>query len=106
MKPSESGRMEPSLLPASGVAPRSIWQDVGSYPSGLGRKPVPVRFQFVIDCADPDRLARFWAPALAYELAPLPHRFPTWDASSPHLPPPSEHPLAGPDTLPHPHAHP
>src|SRR5229473_730732 len=55
--------------PASGVAPRSIWQDAGSYPSGLGRKPVPVRFQFVIDWADP----------LGYELAPVPDGFATWN---------------------------
>src|SRR5260370_19782134 len=61
--------------PASGGAPRSIWQDAGSYPSGLGRKPVPVRFQFVIDCADPDRLARFRAPRLAVALAPAPQAF-------------------------------
>lgn len=31
---------------------------------------VSVRFQLVIDCFDPDRLARFWAAALGYELAP------------------------------------
>ena len=31
---------------------------------------MPARFQLVIDCADPDRLARFWADALGYELAP------------------------------------
>ena len=40
---------------------------------------MPVRFQLVIDCADPDRLARFWAAALGYELAPPPAGFPTWD---------------------------
>jgi len=40
---------------------------------------MPVRFQLVIDCADPDRLARFWAAALDYELAPPPAGFPTWD---------------------------
>jgi len=39
---------------------------------------VPVRFQLVIDCADPDQLARFWAAALGYELAPPPAGFPTW----------------------------
>ena len=39
---------------------------------------MPVRFQLVIDCADPDRLARFWAAALGYELAPPPAGFPTW----------------------------
>ena len=33
---------------------------------------MPVRYQLVIDCADPDRLARFWAAALGYELAPAP----------------------------------
>jgi Glyoxalase-like domain len=40
---------------------------------------VPVRYQLVIDCADPDRLARFWAAALGYELAPPPTGFATWN---------------------------
>ena len=40
---------------------------------------MPVRFQLVIDCADPDRLARFWAAALGYELAPPPAGFASWD---------------------------
>jgi hypothetical protein len=40
---------------------------------------VPARFQLVIDCADPDRLARFWAAALGYELAPTPDGFATWN---------------------------
>ena len=31
-----------------------------------------VRYQLVIGCADPDRLARFWAAALGYELEPPP----------------------------------
>jgi hypothetical protein len=38
-----------------------------------------VRFQLVIDCADPDRLARFWAAALHYELEPVPDGFDSWD---------------------------
>jgi len=38
-----------------------------------------VRFQLVIDCADPDRLARFWAAALGYVLEPPPEGFATWD---------------------------
>ena len=37
-----------------------------------------VRYQLVIDCADPDRQARFWAAALGYELAPPPAGFATW----------------------------
>jgi len=40
---------------------------------------MPVRFQLVIDCADPDRLARFWAAALGYEPAPPPAGFATWN---------------------------
>jgi hypothetical protein len=36
-------------------------------------------YQLVIDCTDPDRLARFWAAALRYELAPPPAGFATWD---------------------------
>src|SRR5579875_2917794 len=40
---------------------------------------VPVRYQLVIDCADPDRLARFWAAALGYELAPPPAGFAAWN---------------------------
>jgi hypothetical protein len=40
---------------------------------------VPVRFQVVVDCADADRLARFWAAALHYEFAPPPAGFDTWN---------------------------
>jgi hypothetical protein len=40
---------------------------------------VAVSFQLVIDCTDPDRLARFWAAALRYELEPPPAGFTTWD---------------------------
>ena len=36
-------------------------------------------FQLVIDCADPDRLARFWAVALGYVLEPPPAGFASWD---------------------------
>ena len=37
-------------------------------------------FQLVIDCADPEPLARFWAAALGYELEPPPDGFASWDA--------------------------
>jgi hypothetical protein len=40
---------------------------------------MPARFQLVIDCADPEPLARFWAAALGYELEPPPEGFATWD---------------------------
>jgi hypothetical protein len=38
-----------------------------------------VRFQLVIDCKDPEPLARFWAAALGYVLEPPPEGFTTWD---------------------------
>ena len=38
-----------------------------------------VSFQLVIDCKDPERLCRFWAAALGYELEPPPAGFATWD---------------------------
>ena len=38
-----------------------------------------VRYQLVIDCADPDRMAHFWAAALGYEFAPVPAGFGSWD---------------------------
>lgn len=38
-----------------------------------------VRFQLVIDCANPDRLARFWAAALGYEFPEPPDGFASWD---------------------------
>jgi Glyoxalase-like domain len=38
-----------------------------------------VRFQLVIDCADPDRLARFWKEALQYQFAPAPEGYASWD---------------------------
>jgi hypothetical protein len=34
--------------------------------------------QVAIDCADPERLARFWAGALEYELAPPPAGYTSW----------------------------
>lgn len=40
---------------------------------------MPVRYQLVIDCAEPGRQARFWAAALGYELAPPPGGFASWD---------------------------
>jgi hypothetical protein len=37
------------------------------------------RFNLVIDCADPEPLARFWVAALGYEFQPAPEGFATWD---------------------------
>jgi hypothetical protein len=37
-------------------------------------------YQITIDCRDPDRMARFWAPALGYELEGAPEPFESWKA--------------------------
>jgi hypothetical protein len=37
------------------------------------------RTQIVFDCADPDRLARFWAEALHYIVQPPPEGYDTWE---------------------------
>lgn len=39
---------------------------------------MPTPFQVTIDCADPDRLARFWALALGYDLEEPPGDFTSW----------------------------
>jgi hypothetical protein len=39
---------------------------------------VATRFQVVFDCADPDRMTRFWAEALGYRLMDPPEGFGSW----------------------------
>ncbi len=58
-----------------------------------------VRYQLVIDCADPDRQARFWAAALGYELAPPPTGFATWDEYYRDLGVPEEELTGGADRI-------
>jgi hypothetical protein len=38
-----------------------------------------VSYQLVIDCTSPEPLARFWAEALQYVIAPPPAGFDSWD---------------------------
>jgi hypothetical protein len=37
------------------------------------------QFQVTFDCAEPERLARFWCDVLGYEVPPPPAEFTTWD---------------------------
>ncbi|CQR60302.1 VOC family protein [Streptomyces leeuwenhoekii] len=46
-------------------------------------KPVQVTF----DCADPERVARFWCEVLGYVVPPPPEGFATWDDYNRSLPP-------------------
>ena len=39
-----------------------------------------VSFQVTFDCADPDRLAHFWAIALDYQMQPPPTGYDSWEA--------------------------
>jgi hypothetical protein len=66
---------------------------------------MPVRFQLVIDCADTDRLAHFWAAALAYEIAPPPAGFAAWDDYYRDLGVPEEELGTGADRISDPQGH-
>jgi hypothetical protein len=37
------------------------------------------RVRVVIDCAEPEKLAEFWAQVLGYEVQDPPHGYPTWE---------------------------
>jgi len=45
------------------------------------------QFQVTFDCADPERLARFWCEVLGYVIPPPPTGFASWDEFSRTLPP-------------------
>jgi hypothetical protein len=62
-----------------------------------------VRFQLVIDCASPDRLARFWKQALHYEFRAAPHGYASWDDYYRALGVPDEDLGLGEDRLTDPH---
>ena len=65
---------------------------------------MPVRFQLVIDCADPDLLAQFWAAALGYEAAG-PAGFATWNDFYRELGVPEEELVDGADRISDPEGH-
>ena len=64
-----------------------------------------VNFQLVIDCTDPDRLARFWAAALGYEPEPPPAGFATWNDFYRELGLPEEDLFDGVDRISDPEGH-
>ncbi|MEU9241362.1 VOC family protein [Streptomyces sp. NPDC048385] len=41
--------------------------------------PSVKQFQVTFDCAEPERVARFWCEVLGYEVPPPPKGFATWD---------------------------
>lgn len=44
------------------------------------------KFQVTFDCAEPERVARFWCEVLGYVVPPPPEGFATWDAYDRSLP--------------------
>lgn len=44
------------------------------------------QFQVTFDCAEPERLARFWCEVLGYVVPPPPEGFATWDEFDGSLP--------------------
>jgi hypothetical protein len=45
------------------------------------------QFQVTFDCAEPERVARFWCEVLGYVVPPPPEGFATWDDFDRTLPP-------------------
>ncbi|MGW0559841.1 VOC family protein [Streptomyces sp. NPDC003016] len=45
------------------------------------------QFQVTFDCAEPERVARFWSEVLGYVVPPPPEGFATWDDFDRSLPP-------------------
>ncbi|MFC4627350.1 VOC family protein [Promicromonospora alba] len=48
--------------------------------------PSVKQFQVTFDCADPERVARFWCEVLGYVVPAPPEEFATWDAYNDSLP--------------------
>jgi hypothetical protein len=44
------------------------------------------KFQVTFDCANPERVARFWCEVLGYVVPPAPQGFASWDAYDASLP--------------------
>lgn len=49
--------------------------------------PTVKQFQVTFDCAQPERVARFWCEVLGYVAPPPPEGFPSWDDFNLSLPP-------------------
>jgi hypothetical protein len=64
-----------------------------------------VGFQLVVDCADPEPLARFWAAALGYEFEPPPAGFVAWKDFYRALGVPEEELVDGADRISDPEGH-
>ncbi|WP_221318941.1 VOC family protein [Nocardiopsis metallicus] len=53
----------------------------------MSRMTANVDVQVTFDCADPERVARFWCEVLGYVVPPPPEGFASWDEFGQTLPP-------------------
>lgn len=60
---------------------------------------MPVSYQLTFDCASPGAMARFWAAALRYVVAPPPEGFESWDDFYRSIGVPEEELDDGPDRI-------
>lgn len=64
------------------TSPRMPWNPgISVYGTGQYGGPMTSikKFQVTLDCAEPERLARFWCEVLGYVVPPPPEGFVTWD---------------------------
>jgi hypothetical protein len=81
----EHGHAGPAARPATrDLVPRSKWLGRALY--GVPMASVK-QFQVTFDCAEPERVARFWCEVLGYVAPPPPEGFATWDDFNRTLPP-------------------
>ena len=73
------------------VQPRSRETSTRATTAGAGLYGRPMasvkQIQVTFDCAEPERVARFWCEVLGYVVPPPPEGFATWDEFNRSLPP-------------------
>jgi Glyoxalase-like domain len=63
---------------------------IGSAPVYGGAMPSVKQFQVTFDCAEPERVARFWCEILGYVVPPPPEGVASWEEFDRALPPESQ----------------
>src|SRR5580698_9350093 len=100
--PLTRSRVPPRPAPLSGPGPTRVpstrrWPRRTAEPGRSSRCWLPrpyggpmapgKQFQVTFDCAEPERLARFWCEVLGYVVPPPPEGFATWDDFQRSVPP-------------------
>jgi hypothetical protein len=75
---------DPAAGPGGEAGPSVTAGDVAAY---CGPVPSVKQIQVAFDCAEPERVARFWCEVLGYVVPPPPDGFATWADYNESLPP-------------------